>query len=405
MNKHLRLSFIAIACSLAITACSSDNKGATRYEDLVKNKVDEANKKAEEKAKKDKESETAKKLADLEKKQKELEQQLREKNQNDNGSNNIPSEPEKKLPQEVPKTDNREDMKDDKKDKPNTNTKSLSVKDIQDKLDTTFIDNTTSNNSSLSGSLITNDNGVLKISNIDKTSQQNLNKLIIDNTEIVLFSDDFIKEAASSGKVIKTESIQHETGKVGSLPPGKYRDNYEQLRYGYITKDGKTTLFVQGHMTPSTKVDGGVSSPFSYYGYYTGKTSETRILRELPTEGVYAYEGTTFYGKDNAYSEFKTSGYADFGNKKVKIEVPDAKLVFGGKISGNSFGGNYDGIVTKGAFYGTKGVDIGGTFYQTKGDDAGKNGVFGLTQKDCTTYGNCSSHKDPNVIKDFEVNK
>ncbi len=52
MNKHLRLSFIAIACSLAITACSSDNKGATRYEDLVKNKVDEANKKAEEKAKK-----------------------------------------------------------------------------------------------------------------------------------------------------------------------------------------------------------------------------------------------------------------------------------------------------------------------------------------------------------------
>lgn len=405
MNKNLRLSLIAVACSLAITACSSDNKGATRYEDLVKNKVDEANKKAEEKAKKDKESETEKKLADLEKKQKELEQELAKK-QNGNNSNEAPLAPEKKLPQEAPKTDNnKEEPKDDKKNKPDINTKSLSVKEAQDKLDKTFVDNTSSNNSSLSGSLITNDNGALTINNIDKTAQQNLNKLVIDNTEIVLFSDDFIKEAASTGKVIKTESIQNETGKVGSLPSGKYRDNYEQLRYGYITKDGKTTLFVQGHMTPSTKVDGGVNSPFNYYGYYTGKTSETKRLRELPTEGVYTYEGITFYGKDNAYSEFKTSGYADFSNKKVKIEVPEAKLVFGGKISENTFGGNYDGIVTKGAFYGTKGVDIGGTFYQTKGDDAGKNGVFGLTQKDCTSYGSCSPHKDPNVIKDFEVNK
>ncbi|WGE43778.1 hypothetical protein NYR65_07670 [Actinobacillus equuli subsp. equuli] len=67
MNKNLRLSLIAVVCSLAITACSSSNKGATRYENLVKNKTEEAIKKAEEKVKRAQDSETAKKLADLEK--------------------------------------------------------------------------------------------------------------------------------------------------------------------------------------------------------------------------------------------------------------------------------------------------------------------------------------------------
>ncbi|WGE35941.1 transferrin-binding protein-like solute binding protein [Actinobacillus genomosp. 1] len=401
MNKHLRLSFIAIACSLAITACSSDNKGATRYEDLVKNKVDEANKKAEEKAKKDKESETAKKLAELEKKQKELEQQLKQKNQ----------EAPKTEPKVDPKVEPRKEDK-PKQEKPKEeNTNPLTNEQIKAELDKAFSNGSyKSGNARLNGVRVSFNTGI-NVQEIKENEQQNLNKLVVDGKEITLFSDDFLFDAASNGKEIKTTDIQDNTGgvgKKGGLPTSKYRDNLSAMRYGYYTKDGKTTLFVQGYMSPVD--DNGkktiASAPHSYLGYAMNQANKSVDIRSVPTTGVYAYEGSTFYGKDNIYNEYTTTAYADFANKKVKVEVKDANLTLGGKITGNTFSGNVNGIETKGAFYGTNGVDIGGTFYQTTGEKKGYNGVFGVTQTGCSRFGGqCSEYQNKDVLKNFDVSK
>ena len=411
MNKHLRLSFIAIACSLAITACSSDNKGATRYEDLVKNKVDEANKKAEEKAKKDKESETAKKLAELEKKQKELEQQLKQKNQEAPKTEPKQEDMPKVDPKEekTPKMDHKQENP-SKPESKNEGTKNLTITEAKEELGKTFKDNgiSDSNLTYLSGTTVTNQNGKLITQNIENKNQS-LNTLYVDGVSITLFDNDFIKKASEEDKVVGLHEIKDSSGKivgkVGSLPTYHLKSDFEQLRYGYYTKDGKTTLFAQGHMTPvNTNKDVNISSPFSYYGYYANKPNDTAILRPLPHEGVYSYTGKTFYGKDSDYTEFNTSVIADFNSKKVKVDVKDANLTFGGKITGNTFAGTHEGIESKGAFFGPAGSDIAGMFYNTK--DHGKNGVFGATKDGCGRYSTiCDQFKDPDALKNFKVSE
>lgn len=396
MNKHLRLSFIAIACSLAITACSSDNKGATRYEDLVKNKVDEANKKAEEKAKKDKESETAKKLAELEKKQKELEQQLKQKNQ----------EAPKTEPKVDPKVEpQKEDMMNDNNEK-NQQLERDNRTNIQDKLKNVLIDNgrNASDIAYLSGMLLTIDKNSTETRNIPKLETLKLNELIVDGQKITLFPQELIakfeqvKIRELTNKDFTNSENKNYSGKVGSLPERKLSNDFVQTRYGYYTDGNKTTLFVQGYLTPTDSI---VKSPANYYKGY--KEGEIESLRTLPKEGVIKYEeGRAFYGKDNIYKEYIATGIADFNDKKVKIEVKEndsTKFAFGGKIKGNTFYGVHDGIVSKGAFFGTHGQDIAGTFYQTKGDEKDYNGVFGITKKGYNPIA------DKDAIKDFQVSE
>lgn len=414
MNKHLRLSFIAIACSLAITACSSDNKGATRYEDLVKNKVDEANKKAEEKAKKDKESETAKKLAELEKKQKELEQQLKQKNQE------APKTEPKQ--EDIPKVDPKEKGEpkmDPQKENPskleskNERTKNLTITEAKEELEKTFKDNGISDGTALlSGGLSTSTQNSFSGRNIENHSK-GINTLIVDGKEITLISvDDMKKHRAESDDILdddkkvfnKIFEINTESGhgKVGSLPKAASKSDFEQMRYGYYTdKNGVTHLFVQGYLTPTTlKESEKVNSPFNYYWMSrNGNSSDRRSLREMPISGVYEYNGKAFYGKGGSYDELTTKAYADFSNRKVKVELSKDSmqtLTFGGDIKGNTFSGSHNGIATKGGFYGSKANDIGGIFYNTNN---GNDGVFGGSAKQCGYSGACTNADPITEIK------
>ncbi|WGE64704.1 transferrin-binding protein-like solute binding protein [Actinobacillus equuli] len=390
MNKNLRLSLIAVVCSLAITACSSSNKGATRYENLVKNKTEEAIKKAEEIAKRAQDSETAKKLADLEKKKKELEAELAKK-QNDNAD-----AVEKKEPVVVNPTD-----------------KVLTAEEAKKALEKAFTNNELNGSMSYLNGIKASFNTNTEISHISKDEQQNLNKLVIDGHTISLFADeDLIKHASEQvvPKEVNTINTDDSTIKTGALPSGKYRDNFDRLRYGYHSKNGKTTLFVQGYMTPTNSNDSKTSAPHSWYGYSTGNTNKDGYINPLPTSGILEYSGKAFYGKNGNYNEFNTIAYADFSNKKVRVDIKDGevnKLTFGGKITENSFAGNYQGIETKGAFFGNKGSDIGGIFYQTsKGSEPGYNGVFGATRTDCGNYGcgdKASASSD--LIKDFNISE
>lgn len=402
MNKNLRLSLIAVVCSLTITACSSSNKGATRYENLVKNKTEEAIKKAEEKVKRAQDSETAKKLADLEKKKKELEAELAKK-QNDNAD-----AVEKKEPVVVNPADT-------------ANARVLTAEEAKKELKMAFSDNGTTNDESkiilLSGGKAHITASSFTISDINKTDNQDLNILVVDNTPITLFDSETMKaHREASYTVTNTDDLSGKifdindsngSGKVGSIPKSGTKSDFEHMRYGYFTdKNGKTELFVQGYMTPtSTNPDEKNQSPFNYWNASNGKNSQPQRLYSLPTENVYEYHGKAFYGNGAKYSELNTKAYADFNNNKVKVELSDnasTKLVFGGEISGNKFAGEHNGIITEGAFFGSKANDLGGIFYQTQGDDKGNNGVFGATQKDCGWQG-CAK-LDIN-LKDFKISK
>ncbi|WGE41568.1 transferrin-binding protein-like solute binding protein [Actinobacillus equuli subsp. haemolyticus] len=407
MNKNLRLSLIAIACSLAITACSSDNKGATRYENLVKNKTEEATKQAEEKAKRAQESDTAKKLADLEKKQKELEAELAKK-QNGNTaapsvSGNVPSNVI--TPSTPAKSKDVEEAKPTEKKKPEVKAsvgKVLSTEEAKKALEGAFKDNgLDGSNIKLSGSILTVTDSTYTTTNISSESNNNLNELIVDGHTITLYSADDLKNDLGD---MKSKILTDSSGKVGALPPSKLKSNFEQVRYGYTTKNGKTALFVQGYLTPTSKDK--VSSPFNYWYEAKGQKS-TQVLGEMPTSDVYEYHGTAFYGKDNKYNELTAKGYADFGEKKVKVDLLDGnqtKLTLGGNITNNTFEGNYQGVITKGAFFGNKAIDMAGMFYQTsEGSEKGMNGVFGATQQNCG-YTSCSPVTNKN-LKDFNLDK
>ncbi|WGE80733.1 transferrin-binding protein-like solute binding protein [Actinobacillus equuli subsp. haemolyticus] len=391
MNKNLRLSLIAIACSLAITACSSDNKGATRYENLVKNKTEEATKQAEEKAKRAQESETAKKIADLEKKQKELEAELAKK-QNGNTaapsvSGNVPSNV---ITPSTPAKEKATEKKEPEVKAPSTtaNVKVLTAEEAKDILSKGFKDNGFNNEGilKLSGSSAEFGN-TTNINSIASDTEHDLNTLIVDGQKVELFSNSFIKEAAKNDLQVGIKDFSNNTGKVGSLPTGHLKYDFEQMRYGYYkTDNGKTILFVQGYMTPETTAEKDKKSPFNYYSYYSKGITDTVALSKMPTEHTYEYQGKAFYGKDNTYQELNSKAYADFTNKKVQIILSDNnedKLTFGAKINGNQFSGTVDGIVTKGAFFGSEARDLGGIFYQTKGKEAGNNGVYGAS-KACT---------------------
>ncbi|QGM81631.1 hypothetical protein A6A10_00005 [Otariodibacter oris] len=272
----------------------------------------------------------------------------------------------------------------------------------------TFVNNNGTNGgrSNLSGAIISIKDGKFTQQNIDLETSNNINELVIDGKPITLFSNEDITNRRSEDQNsyniydIRSDNV---TGKVGSLPKRAFDDNFAQLRYGYVKdNDGKITLFVQGHQTP---VQGQIDTPFSYY--WAGKNNNTEVLRALPKEGIWEYLGTAFYGKDQNYKELDTSAIVDITNKKVKVDVKENgtnKLTFGGNIEGNTFSGNYHGVESKGAFYGTNGIDIGGTFYQTQGNEKGYNGVFGATQQNCSWSG-CAQLENKDALKDFNVSK
>lgn len=409
MNKNLRLSLIAVACSLAITACSSDNKGATRYENLVNSKAEETAKKAEEAAKRAQESATAKKLADLEQKQKELEVELAKKNGNaavPSVGSNVPSNLiNPSTPAKAKDTEEK------------ANVKVLTAEEAKKELEKTFKDNGLDDRKILlSGGIATLNSKGFTSNNVAKTDK-NLNTLIVDGVEVTLISPDTMKSHRQASDDIlddnyekvtnKIFSFKEEKGRVGSLPHRSLGNDFGQMRYGYYTENGETKLFVQGYITPTNQEESGkYLSPFNYRDESMGKSS-TQGLRAIPTNGVYEYKGTAFYGKDHSYNEYLTTAYADFDNNKVQVNIFDGeknKLTFGGNIDKNTFSGEYNGVISSGAFFGTKATDLGGMFYQTKGDEQGMHGVFGTTQQNCTKYGGCKPIENHNLA-DFKPSK
>lgn len=127
------------------------------------------------------------------------------------------------------------------------------------------------------------------------------------------------------------------------------------------------------------------------YGVYVDEKNVSHLFvmgKEAPVrtgDGRFAFSGHAIIGKDGNYKTLpnSVSGIADWTNKKVDLSIKDGDngtIKVGGKIEGNTFGGNIDGVETRGAFYGTISSELGGMFSVGSGQYNGYNGVFGATR-------------------------
>ena len=130
------------------------------------------------------------------------------------------------------------------------------------------------------------------------------------------------------------------------------------------------------------------SSAFgAYYDTLTGNRyffaqGLPTAVAQIPTSGQVEYKGGAVYKKDGEqnYSELsEMTATADFATKVIDINIAGKTnalpgMNFGGKISGNSFAGNANGIKTQGGFFGENAQEMTGLFIN-EADQA--RGAFG----------------------------
>ena len=118
------------------------------------------------------------------------------------------------------------------------------------------------------------------------------------------------------------------------------------------------------------------SSAFgAYYDTLTGNRyffaqGLPTAVAQIPTAGQVEYKGGAVYKKDGEqnYSELsEMTATADFDKKVIDINIAGKTnalpgMNFGGKISGNSFAGNANGIKTQGGFFGENAQEMTGLF-------------------------------------------
>ena len=130
------------------------------------------------------------------------------------------------------------------------------------------------------------------------------------------------------------------------------------------------------------------SSAFgAYYDTLTGNRyffaqGLPTAVAQIPTSGQVEYKGGAVYKKDGEqnYSELSDmTATADFATKVIDINIAGKTnalpgMNFGGKITGNSFAGNANGIKTQGGFFGENAQEMTGLFIN-EADQA--RGAFG----------------------------
>ena len=130
------------------------------------------------------------------------------------------------------------------------------------------------------------------------------------------------------------------------------------------------------------------SSAFGVYYYaltgnrYFFAQGLPTAVAQIPTAGRVEYKGGAVYKKDGEqnYSELsEMTATADFDKKVIDINIAGKTNVlpgmnFGGKITGNSFAGNANGIKTQGGFFGENAQEMTGLFIN-EADQA--RGAFG----------------------------
>lgn len=177
------------------------------------------------------------------------------------------------------------------------------------------------------------------------------------------------------GKIINIYRLVKTAGEEDPWTYEAYKDPYN-LRKG---EDGiqsnsnlKSTAF-------GVYVDNNTGKQ---YLYVQGNPTD---VKQIPTVRKAEYLGGAVYLKDGANNErAEMTATADFDNKTVAIKIVQNRnavpeMNFSGKITGNSFAGEVNGIKTQGGFFGENAKELSGVFT----NEADKSrGAFGAIKQE-----------------------
>ena len=322
----IKLSIIALSCAMALSACSSSSKGGTDNTDQIRQaeselsqKITEANKKAEEAAKK---AEAAIKTAK---------------------ANSEQTETEKKAAEEAQKA-----AEERLKQLENLQANEKARIPLSDKV---F--------GGISGEMTD------AISGGTLVGEQNIaNRTLAHDIRDLTIIDE-------SGKLVDITILR----RAGDMDPWTYEAYDDQYN---LRKEGQTILSNSNLESSAfgTYVDRLTGNQ---YFYAQGKPT---VMAQIPTVGKAEYKGGAVYKKDGErnYSEIsEMTATADFANKVIDINIAQKanavpSMNFGGKITGNSFAGEVNGIKTQGGFFGENAKEMTG-LYTNEADQS--RGAFG----------------------------
>ena len=396
MNK-LQPSIIALSCIMALSACSSSSKGGTDNSEQIRQteielnqKIAEANKKAEDAVKKAEEAAKAnsQKQTESDKKAEEATQTEKPQSQQTDTEKSTAQETLKKA-EEAAKAAQANNQK--------TEAEKNAAQEALKKAEEAAKAAQASSQ---------------KTEAEKKAAEERLKKLEnlkADEKARIPLSDKIfggisgnMEDAISGGVLIgegnninrpQARDIQHlavtdkESGKVRDFPifreAASGEDEWGIERYDpyNLHKEGQNILSNSNFQASAF----GTYSDSLIDQYFFAQGNPT-ALAQIPTSGKVEYNGGAVYKKDGEkfFSEMsKMTATADFANKVIDINIKknlDAvpEMKFGGKITGNSFAGEVDGIKTQGGFFGKDAQEMTGLFT----NEADKSrGAFGGIKK------------------------
>ncbi len=342
-----------------------------KAEELAKQEAER--KKAEELAKQEAERKKAEELAKQEAERKKAEELAKQEAERKKAEELAKQEAERKKAEELAKQEaDRKKAEEDAKNQANNNPKPQPEKGglFAEALAKGFAANNSKkagfmDSKSVNGILLSIDNASGTVTGQLPPKTEAFNELVLNGTKILLLAGARDKLNQIGMRPLAERDFPNGgykaegKGLVGSTGDER-AGNFQDVRYGVYTVDGKSHLFVQGNPSawlPSAK---------------------------------YSYSGNAVYGKDGEYSRAKTDAIVDFAKKTVDITITPpsvagkaapSPLQFGGTINGNIFSGTKNGIETKGGFFGGGGADLGGVYNVKEGEHKGYNGAYGASNR------------------------
>ena len=376
MNK-LQPSIIALSCIMALSACSSSSKGGTDNSEQIRQteielnqKIAEANKKAEAAVKKAEEAAKAnsQKQTDTEKSTAQEALKKAEEAAKAALANNQKTEAEKNAAQEALKKA-EEAAKAAQASSQKTEAEKKAAEERLKKLENLQADEKARIPLSdkifggISGNMEDTISGGVLIgegNNINRPQARDIEYLAV---------------------------IDKESGKIRDVKIFKKAANGEEDEYGIeqydlynLRKEGQNILSNSNFKSSAF----GTYSDYLIDQYFFAQGNPTE-LAQIPTAGKVEYNGGAVYKKDgNQYFSERTgmTATADFGTKAIDINIKKTDAVpemnFGGKITGNSFAGEVNGIKTQGGFFGKDAQEMTGLF--TNEADKSRGAFGGIKQ-------------------------
>ena len=178
-----------------------------------------------------------------------------------------------------------------------------------------------------------------------------------------------------SGKLVDINILR----RAGDIDPWTYEE-YDDL-YN-LRKEGQMIL---SNSNLQSSAFGTYVDKLTGNQYFYAQGLPTTVA-QIPTTGLVEYKGGAVYKKDGNqnYSEIsEMKATADFANKVIDINIMEKAnavpgMNFGGKITGNSFAGEVNGIKTQGGFFGENAQEMTGLF--TNEADQSRGAFGGIKQ-------------------------